>query len=112
MEIIITPGDIEVEGVSAKVTEHAVLAYINTREKYVEAQAPEDNVVMLYADERTLRAGERIEDYAKEETTMVEFPEGWIVSVERGRYSARVIGIRSVGLPELDHDIPMHIQEK
>lgn len=111
MEIIITPGSIEVEGVSAKVTEHAILAYINTREKYVEAEAPQDNVVWLHADERTLRAGERIEDYAKEEATIVQFPEGWLVSVERGRYSARVIGIRSADMPELDHDIPLIIEE-
>lgn len=104
MEIIITPGDIEVEGVSAKVTEHAILAYINTREKYVEALASEDNVVLLYADECTLRAGERI-DCAKAEATRVQFPEGWLVSVERGRYAARVIGIRSVDMPELDHNI-------
>jgi len=109
------PGEITVESVSGKIGDDSLFAYINTAEKYVAAETPVDNEVVLYVDERTRRRGERIlnvesstwDDSTEHPFTVVRFPEGFVVSVERGRYAVRVIGVRKPA--DLDHDLPVTV---
>ena len=124
--IKVTPGTIEVEGISGVVHEDHFLLYVGLREKHAEAECVCENpaIVIIRATDKTLRAipenvnrsgwldgADGYEKIAltKERSTEIELPSGWTVEASVSRYTCCILGIRTPKAESLTQELPFEV---
>lgn len=128
LPIKVTPGTIEVEGISGMVHEDHFLLYVGLREKHAFAEVVCENpaIVIIRATDKTLRAipenvnrtggldgadGYEKIDPSKERSTEIELPGGWSVEASVSRYTCRILGIRTPESESLALDLPYTVEK-